>query len=153
MDHRPASCARTSELVSLALDHELSPFLQAMLERHLARCEACSMVARTMAGMTEALRATPAEEFRLETTQFRSRRRVGRVARSAVATAGVATVGIWLGVSLSSGPGTARPSGAPRLVRPVAIVDDRTDWPAGIPSVQQKIRLIPGGLQTAGKGP
>lgn len=153
MDHRPASCARTSELVSLALDDELSPFLRAMLERHLESCEACRSKARTISGLTEALRATPAEEFRLETMQFRSRRRVGRVVRNAVAAAGVAAVGVWFGVSLSSGVGTGRPSPAAASPVRVAVVDNRGDWPAGLPSVREKIQLIPGGLRTAGRGP
>jgi hypothetical protein len=153
MDNGPASCARTSEFVSLALDDELSPFLRAMLERHLERCETCRTYAGTVAGLTETLRSTPPEEFRLPSMRFRMRRRTGWVVSNAVATAGVAAVGIWLGVSLSSEPGATRPSAAPISPGTVAIVNDRGDWPAGLPSVREKVQLIPGGLRTAGKGP
>jgi anti-sigma factor RsiW len=153
MDSGPASCARTSELVSLALDDELSPFLRAMLERHLQRCEACRSYARMVVGQTEALRATPPEEFRLPSMRFRVRRRTGWVVWNAVATAGVVAVGIWLGATLSSRPGATRPSGAPTSPGPVAIVNDRGDWAAGLPSVRERIQLIPGGLRTAGNGP
>jgi len=155
MDIRPASCDRATELVSLALDGELSPFQRAILERHLKRCEACATYAQTVVGATRLLRAAPLEEFRLPDLHLRSRRRVGWVVRSAVATAGVAAVGIWLGVSFSSVPRERRPSevfsGTPSSA--ATATDDSRAWPAGLPRVHPTIQLIPGGLRSADVSP
>jgi anti-sigma factor RsiW len=156
MDIRPASCDRVTELVSLALDGELSSFQKAILERHLRRCEECAGYARTVVGATKLLRAAPLEEFRLPDLHVRSRRRVGWVVRSAVATAGVAAAGIWLGLSFSAeAPRTPPPSEA--FVNPpssaVAASNGSRDWPAGLPRVKETIQLIPGGLRNADQSP
>ena len=155
MDIRPASCDRATELVSLALDGELSSFQKAILGRHLRRCEDCAGYARSIVGATRLLRAAPLEEFRLPDLRLRSRRRVGWVVRSAVATAGVAVAGIWLGLSLSAeSPRTPRPlEFVSTPTSAVAASNGSRDWPAGIPRVKETIELIPGGLRNADMTP
>ena len=56
-------CRRTRELVSLALDGELSELDAARLEGHLAGCAACRELEHELAGLTVALRAAPLEQL------------------------------------------------------------------------------------------
>jgi anti-sigma factor RsiW len=154
MEFRPASCNRAAEFVSLELDGELSPFERAMLERHIQRCELCAEYARTVVGLTELLRATPVEEFRLPIVQLRSRRRVGRVVRSVAATAAVAAVGVWLGVSSSGSPRAPGRVQTFSSDRALAVVSDhRNDWSAGLPRTRELVQLSPGGLYSGDMSP
>jgi anti-sigma factor RsiW len=54
-------CGRTRELVSLALDGELSELESARLESHLAGCPSCRELQVELTGLTAALRAAPLE--------------------------------------------------------------------------------------------
>jgi predicted anti-sigma-YlaC factor YlaD len=56
-------CRRTRELVSLALDGELSELDAARLEAHLAGCTACRQLEVELAGLTFALRGAPLEQL------------------------------------------------------------------------------------------
>jgi hypothetical protein len=138
--------------VSLELDGELSMGGRAMLRHHVRRCESCAEYAATVAGLTEILRAAPLEEFRLPVSLGGRRRRVFPVVRNVAAVAAVATVGVWVSISLS---GQSR-SHAPFQTfnpRPVGVVDDTRDWPAGLPRAARVIQLSPGGLRTNGTIP
>jgi predicted anti-sigma-YlaC factor YlaD len=54
-------CERARECASLRLDGELSEFESALLNAHLARCEACRAFADELGGVTSALRKAPLE--------------------------------------------------------------------------------------------
>lgn len=99
-------------------------------------------------GFTELLRATPLEQIRLESIGWRSRRPVSRVVRSITAAAAVVAFATWFGVSYSS---SSRVSdhGSPIIFRTGAALDNRGDWPAGLPQSRRLIQLVPGGLQTS----
>jgi anti-sigma factor RsiW len=56
-------CRRTRELVSLALDGELSELDVARLEAHLDACAACRDLEHELGGLTLALRAAPLEQL------------------------------------------------------------------------------------------
>jgi hypothetical protein len=105
-------------------------------------------------GFTELLRATPLEQIRLESIGRRSRRPVPRVVHSIAATAAVVALATWFGVSYSSSP-RASDHGSPIIFRNTAgtAVDNRGDWPAGVPQSRRLIQLVPGGLQTSGLTP
>jgi len=53
------TCERALPWISLALDDELSEFERALLERHLAGCDACSAVRVEIEGVTRLIRAAP----------------------------------------------------------------------------------------------
>lgn len=142
---RPPSCDRACEYVSLDLDGELSPFGRALLERHLQRCPSCAEYAELVTAATELLRATPVEEFRLPDLELRPRR-LGRIVTGVAATATVAGVAAWLGVSWTQSPRV--PSPGVSMPHGVGAIDPRRDWPAGLPSSAKLVQLAPGGLQT-----
>jgi|SRR5512132_4027777 anti-sigma factor RsiW len=54
-------CERARECASLRLDGELSEFESALLNAHLARCEACRAFADELVGVTTVLREAPLE--------------------------------------------------------------------------------------------
>jgi predicted anti-sigma-YlaC factor YlaD len=54
-------CRRTRELVSLALDGELSELEEARLASHLADCASCRELQADLTGLTTALRVAPLE--------------------------------------------------------------------------------------------
>lgn len=56
-------CRRTRELVSLALDGELTELDEARLEAHLVDCAACRSLEAELSGLTLALRAAPLEQL------------------------------------------------------------------------------------------
>jgi predicted anti-sigma-YlaC factor YlaD len=91
-------CRRTRELVSLALDGELSELDAARLESHLAGCAACSELEREVSGLTLALRAAPLEELSRPISLPQRVRwslrplQVGAAAAAVAVTAGVAGV-------------------------------------------------------------
>ena len=101
MDVRPRTCERAAELVSLALDDELSRFERELLTRHLRRCDACADYAAQVTAATEILRGAPLEAVRVPIAIPSFRRRFSRVGQSVAATAAVAAFGIWFAVSLS----------------------------------------------------
>ena len=61
MQQLNVQCRRTRELVSLALDGELSELEEARLASHLADCASCREVQADLTGLTTALRAAPLE--------------------------------------------------------------------------------------------
>jgi anti-sigma factor RsiW len=136
------------------LDGELSLFERGILRRHLRRCASCAEYARTVKGFTELLRATPLEQIRLESIVLRSRRPVPRIVRSIAATAAVVAFGTWFGVTYSNSPRVSEDV-SPTTSRNSAgtPVDNRGDWPAGLPHSRRLIQLVPGGLQTSGLTP
>jgi predicted anti-sigma-YlaC factor YlaD len=54
-------CEQARERVSLLLDDELSSHEEALLDRHLATCGACTAFAADVRAYTELVRATPLE--------------------------------------------------------------------------------------------
>jgi len=104
----PADCARACQQLSVRLDSELSEFDGALLEAHLARCAGCREFGRSIAGLTNALRAVPAEEPRVSiqmTRGWRPRRStLSRSVRAASAVAAVALVAVGGLVALERSP-------------------------------------------------
>src|SRR3954447_8624655 len=92
-------CARARFWASLRLDGELSELESALLDAHLARCEACSAVAREFGASTHDLRARPLERVAPVTIpRARSPRRVFvGAAIAAVVAAGVLLGGLVRG--------------------------------------------------------
>jgi anti-sigma factor RsiW len=87
-------CARARFWASLRLDGELSELEGALLDAHLARCEACSAVAREFGALTTDLRSRPLEHaVPVTVSRARSPRRVFVGA----AVAAVIAVGVLLG--------------------------------------------------------
>jgi anti-sigma factor RsiW len=151
MDIRSKSCERAAKFVSLEVDGELSSFEQAILRRHLQRCEVCAVYACEIRDLTALLRAAPVEHLRFRIDVGPRRRWGFRVVERAAATAAVAATGLWLG--LSSTGSTRERVHVPTLdARGAAgaVVDDRLDWAAGLPRTVHVIRLLPGGLYTGG---
>ena len=106
----PADCARASQQLSLRLDSELSEFDGMILEAHLSRCAGCREFGQSIAGLTNALRAVPAEEPRVSvqvTRGWRRRNTLSRSLRAASAVAAVALVGIGGLVALERSPNRA----------------------------------------------
>jgi predicted anti-sigma-YlaC factor YlaD len=152
MEIRPRICERAAHFVSLELDGELSVFERRMLKRHLQRCAACAAYARDVTAHTQMLRAAPLEQVRVPMEFTIQRRRALRMLPSIAATAAVAAVGIWFGVSsLGSaqvpGHGTRFNSRSSHLAVG-SVSDDRYDWPAGLPRTVQVVELGPGSLYT-----
>jgi anti-sigma factor RsiW len=103
---QPRTCERARMWASLQLDGELSELERALLDAHLARCEACSVYVREVRAATEGLRAAelerPAHPIALPT-----RRRLVRPAYvSAAAALIAAAVGLGALVSSLDSPGT-----------------------------------------------
>ena len=92
-------CARARFWASLRLDGELSELESALLDAHLARCAACSAVARDFASSTDELRVRPLERVAPITVRHaRSPRRVFLgAAIAAVLMAGVLLGGLVRG--------------------------------------------------------
>ncbi len=91
----PTDCDRARERLSLELDGELSQHAEALLERHLSRCAACSLFADDLRRYTELLRTAPLEQpppFALPrlTAASRFSARVGAAVGSTAAAALVA---------------------------------------------------------------
>jgi ferric-dicitrate binding protein FerR (iron transport regulator) len=63
MSRTNLECRSTRELVSLALDGELSELDGARLDAHLAACAACCELRAELEGLTAALRAAPLERL------------------------------------------------------------------------------------------
>lgn len=57
----PADCGRARQQLSLRVDSELSEFELVLLEAHIRRCDDCRAFQQGITGLTEALRAVPAE--------------------------------------------------------------------------------------------
>jgi hypothetical protein len=57
----PRTCERARMWASLQLDGELSELERALLDAHVARCEACSVYVREVRAATEGLRAAELE--------------------------------------------------------------------------------------------
>ena len=112
-------CARARFWASLRLDGELSELESALLDAHLARCAACSAVAREFAASTDDLRARPLERVAPVTVRHaRSPRRVF----VGVAIAAVVAVGVLLG-GLVRGQVSHDALPAPHRVAVVASLD------------------------------
>jgi anti-sigma factor RsiW len=87
-------CARARFWASLRLDGELSELEGALLDAHLARCDACSAVARDYGALTDDLRARPLERVApVVVRHVRSTRRVF----AGAAIAAVIAAGMLLG--------------------------------------------------------
>lgn len=154
MHLRSVACERAAQFASLDLDGELSLFERELLRRHLRRCASCTEYARTVDSLTELIRSTPLEEFRLPDLSLARRRIMSRVVSSVAATAAVAAFGTWFALSFSGSPQPASHA-QPVNVRTTAAGDHATgnDWPAGLPQIHEVIQLVPGGLRTAGLTP
>ena len=117
------ACHRAAAQISLRLDGELSPFEEAELTAHLARCAACSAYARETEAFTSLVRLSPPEPFETPIVMPRSRRLPLRSLQAGAAAASLAAVvGLvgFLGVGRNAGglsdslggPDAARASGA-----------------------------------------
>jgi anti-sigma factor RsiW len=150
MEARRVACERTSQFVSLELDGELSLLERAILARHLQKCPRCTADAAMIRSLTLRLRAAPLERLPSPIIVLRPRRRVGRLARSAFATAAVAVVGMWFGIASSERAHAPVTVVTPHLNHTVAAASDgRYDWPAGLPRSPHLVQLVPGGLYTS----
>jgi len=87
-------CARAQFWASLRLDGELSELEGALLDAHLARCAACSSVARDFGVFTDDLRTRPLEHVAPVVVR---RARPPRRAFVAAAIAAVLAAGVLLG--------------------------------------------------------
>jgi ferric-dicitrate binding protein FerR (iron transport regulator) len=59
----PRTCERARMWASLQLDGELSELERALLDAHLARCEACAVFVREVEGATQQLRTAELERL------------------------------------------------------------------------------------------
>jgi putative zinc finger protein len=94
-------CEQARERVSLLLDDELSPHEVALLDRHLAACDACTAFASGVRAYTEMLRATPLEPApqswllrRPAASRFAARVAAGTAAAAAAVLVAVSTVSL-----------------------------------------------------------
>jgi anti-sigma factor RsiW len=132
------ACHRAAAQISLRLDGELSPFEEAELTAHLARCAACSAYARESEAFTSLVRQSPAEPFETPIVMPRSHRlplrslQVGAAAASVAAVVGlVGFLGVGRnagGLSDSLGTSNATPASGVR--------------PAYLDSAQYELRII-----------
>jgi anti-sigma factor RsiW len=144
MDLRPRTCERAAELVSLALDDELSRFERALLTRHLRRCGACADYTARVTAATELLRHAPLEAVRVPVALPIFRRRFSRVVQSVAATAAVAAFGIWFAVSSSGNVREDAQLG--RVDFSAGLVSDTSDWPGSVvPKRPPVTPFLPGG--------
>src|SRR5919202_1987005 len=96
------ACRRAAAQISLRLDGELSPFEEAELTAHLARCAACSAYARETETFTSLVRQSPLEPFEPPIVMPRSHRLPLRSLQVGAAAASVAA-GVGLGGFLGVG--------------------------------------------------
>src|ERR671917_2782511 len=96
----PRTCERARMWASLQLDGELSELERALLDAHLARCEACSVYVREVRAATRGLRAAELERPAHPIT-LPSRRRLVRPFQ-VTAAAALLAVAVGLGALLSS---------------------------------------------------
>jgi predicted anti-sigma-YlaC factor YlaD len=108
----PRTCERARMWASLQLDGELSELERALLDAHLARCEACAVYVREVRAATEGLRAAeldrPAHPITLP-----SRRRLLRPVHVSAAAALLA-MAVGLGALFSSLNSAGSQIGPPR---------------------------------------
>jgi predicted anti-sigma-YlaC factor YlaD len=104
----PADCERARQQLSLRVDSELSEFELMLLDAHLSRCGDCRAFAQGITGLTEALRAVPAEE---PSISFQAPRRRARMdvllagsLRAGSAAAAIAVVAISGLIALGGSP-------------------------------------------------
>jgi|tagenome__1003787_1003787.scaffolds.fasta_scaffold19237587_1 hypothetical protein len=114
-------CARARFWASLRLDGELSELESALLDAHLARCEACSSVARDFGLATADLRTRPLEHVAPVTVSRTTRRSPRRAVVGAVIAAVIAS-GVLLG-GLVRGQVSRDALPAPHPVAVVASLD------------------------------
>jgi predicted anti-sigma-YlaC factor YlaD len=101
-------CARARFWVSLRVDGELSELEGALLDAHLARCDACGEFSAVATGSTALLRAAPLEvpvPVRVELPGTRRKLLPGLAAGAAIVAA--ALVGGSFSSSSGSGPGAS----------------------------------------------
>jgi predicted anti-sigma-YlaC factor YlaD len=96
----PRTCERARMWASLQLDGELSDLERALLDAHLARCEACSVYVREVGAATQTLRAAEHERPAHPIT-VPSRRRLLRPVHVSAAAAVIAAA-VGLGALVSS---------------------------------------------------
>jgi predicted anti-sigma-YlaC factor YlaD len=117
MDESGQLCQRARFWASLRLDGELSELEGALLDAHLARCDACHAVAEGFGASTTALRAAPAEQIApiaLELPRSSPRKLFATLAVAAVLVLGV------IGGGLVRGQVYPDAASAPRVVAAVA---------------------------------
>jgi predicted anti-sigma-YlaC factor YlaD len=105
-----SQCERSRELVSLALDGELSELEHRLLAAHIGGCADCARYAQTVRGATALLRAAPAEQpiaLVYVARPQRSRVRVLHVAAAAVAVAAAVGFGSLAGSLTAGGSGAS----------------------------------------------
>ena len=109
---RTTTCEQAGQLVSQRLDGELTEIERTALDRHLAECASCRVVARDLEGIAQLLREAPQVPFGRELV-FEGRRARARVAGRAAAmasfvgAAAVAAVLVVSGVRQSETPASA----------------------------------------------
>jgi anti-sigma factor RsiW len=130
------SCTRATAQVSLALDGELSPFEQAELRTHLARCGKCHAYAEQAAAFTALVRQSEPEPFDMQILMPRRHRLMLRPLQIGAAAAMLAVVGLggFLGLG---GNGAILSSGVE-----VSSVQGQSGRPAYLDSASYELRLI-----------
>src|SRR5688572_3662669 len=101
---QPASCARTREWISFALDSELSDFERFLMEHHLERCADCSLFERDARLIAGAIRSTSLESPSAPVTVGRLQRparRLGRLRVANVLPVAVAAASMFLATTLT----------------------------------------------------
>ena len=110
---RTNTCERTTQLISLDLDGELSQLEQAALARHLSGCASCRAVSTEVWGFTRMLREAPLIVLEREVAYRAPRRARARIVRRtglSLAFAGLtaaAVLGGFAGRGPSTGLGSA----------------------------------------------
>ena len=101
---QPASCARTREWISFALDSELSDFERFLMEHHVERCADCSLFERDLRLIAEGMRSTSLESPSAPVTVGRLQhpaRRIGRLRLANVLPVAVAAASMFLATTLT----------------------------------------------------
>ncbi len=150
----PATCERTRAFVSRSVDGDISEFEHWKMRAHLRRCSECDAFAEQVRWFTEALRAAPLEPLTVTVaTSFRRHRRRS-LTRVGSAAAAAAVVVFGVGSSLVHELSTQRQGSEVRgrLTLPRAtnrvLLDDRLNWPGGLPRVKQSDLPLPIGQRT-----
>ncbi len=133
------SCERARAQVSLRLDGELSPFEDAELRQHLARCGSCSVFEVDTVALTKMVQSTPVEPAAFPILLPRRQWLSLRQAQVAVAAGVVAAVGVGAALGILRG-NMISPTQLTQSASSSAV--DSSARPAYMDSAAYELRLI-----------